>query len=90
MSHLEEEVRSLEEANAEATKLNVEVQQLSGEVRAAHTKCKENEGMLEEIAEENEQLELLADKRSPYVDRNLYAAMPCAREAMSRHFDERE
>ncbi len=65
VSHLEEEVRSLEKANAEATKLNVEVQHLSDEVRTAHTKCKENEGMLEEIAEENEQLELLADKRSP-------------------------
>ena len=32
----------------------------------------------------------LAHLFDPDVDRNLYAAMPRAREAMSRHFDERE
>ena len=65
--HLEEEVCSLEEAKAEATKLDVKVEHLSDEVPAAHAKCKEKEGMLEEIAEENEQLELLANQRSNYV-----------------------
>ena len=60
-------VARLEDAKAKATKLDVEVKHLSDEIRAAHAKCKENEGMLEEIAEENEQLEQLADQRLDYV-----------------------
>ena len=60
-------MRSQEEAKAEATKLDVEVQHLSNKVSAAHAKCKENKGMLEEIVEENEQLELMADQKSDYI-----------------------
>ena len=67
VSHLKEEVRSLEEAKAEATKVDVKVQHLSDEVRAAHAKCKENKGMLEEIIKENEQLELMADQKLDYI-----------------------
>ena len=65
--HLEEELCSLEDAKAEATTLDVKVKHLSNEVRAAHAKCKENEGMLEDIAKENEELVWLADLRSNHV-----------------------
>ena len=41
--HIEEEVCSLEDAKAEATKLDVKVEHLSDEVPAAHAKCKEKE-----------------------------------------------
>jgi kinesin family protein C1 len=62
---------ALEEAKAEAAKLDVEVQHLSDEVRTAHAKCKENEGMLEEMADENEQLLARLEARIEECDRRI-------------------
>jgi len=47
---------AIEEAKVKAANMKVKVQHLSEEVRTAHAKRKANEGMLEEMAEENEQL----------------------------------
>jgi hypothetical protein len=69
---------ALEEAKAEAAKLDVEVQHLSDEFRAAHAKCKENEGMLEEMADENEQLLARLEATQGEMELRVQEAKHCA------------
>ena len=53
-----------------AANMKVKVQHLSEEVRTAHAKRKENEGMLEEMAEENKQLLARLDLKAKIKERN--------------------